>query len=361
MLHRGLSEDLWQNGKQMIAEGRDISFKSAAQLRSELTKGPEKLPPIPTALEAVEKAAFKAPSMDELLKAADRLLDKEGKAEVMVREGESEGGTSRSFSRSPMFILLKIMTTLCINILVDNALEMNGCAKFNHTISSPPIRNPPPQALKAQYDDAYRKNFPLRTAPTEPDWAALSRDLPPAFQDYLKWAKGEWARISAEAGKEAYPKDKVNAALAELKAAQDSLFGVQADALKSLESFVPWQEGTEMIMDKFFKCVRGNESFFVASVYDDDCPIEAHDWTFHAFSSSLIVSFLLRPPPPGRATCGWRSTWPSTPSSASASTRRSWRATCWAARRGSTFCPSPRGSSRTTATRTPRWSTCTTP
>lgn len=74
----------------------------------------------------VTGGSFKAPSMDDLLKAADRLLDKEGKAEVM--------------------------------------------------------------ALKAQYEDAYRKNFPLRTAPQEPNWDAMSKDLPPAFQ-----VRGFWS------------------------------------------------------------------------------------------------------------------------------------------------------------------------
>lgn len=161
------------------------------QLRSELTKGPEKLPLIPTTSADVASSSFKAPTMDDLLKAADRLLDKDGKAEVL--------------------------------------------------------------ALRSQYDDAVRRSFPLRTTPEEPNWEALSKDLPPAFQDYLKWAKGEWARITKEAGAAAYPADKVNAALSDLKNAQESLFEVQSEALKSLETFLPWQEGTEMIMDKFFK------------------------------------------------------------------------------------------------------------
>ena len=40
----GLNEDLWTEGKKMIAEGRDITFKSAAQLKQELEKGEGPVP-----------------------------------------------------------------------------------------------------------------------------------------------------------------------------------------------------------------------------------------------------------------------------------------------------------------------------
>lgn len=108
-------------------------------------------------------------------------------------------------------------------------------------------------ALKAQYEDAARRNFPLKSAPVEPEWDRLSKEAPAAFADYFAWARGEWARINKEAGSSAYPAAELDAALAQLSEAQQSLFSVQAEALKSLETFVPWQEGTERVMDKFFR------------------------------------------------------------------------------------------------------------